>query len=82
MIMTAEITMYPFHEEFKSRIKAYIRKLAASENLKVTTYPTCTVLIGEYDPVMDVLKESIAWSHAELGKSVFITKFLPGYEAD
>ena len=82
MIMTAEITMYPFNEEFKPRIKAYINKLAASESLKVTTYPTCTVLIGEYEHVMDVLKDSIAWSHAELGKSVFITKFLPGYEAD
>lgn len=82
MIMTAEITMYPFHEEFRPKIKAYIKRLAASDDLKITTYPTCTVLIGEYDTVMDVLKESIAWSHAELGKSVFITKFLPGYEAD
>jgi uncharacterized protein YqgV (UPF0045/DUF77 family) len=81
MIMTAEITMYPFNEDFKPRIKAYIEKLSSSENLKITTYPTCTVLIGEYEQVMDVIKESIAWSHAELGKSVFLTKFLPGYEA-
>ena len=82
MIMTAEITMYPFNEDFKPKIKAYIKKLAASEGLKITTYPTCTVLIGDYDDIMDVVKESIAWSHAELGKSVFLTKFLPGYEAD
>ncbi len=82
MIMTAEITMYPFNEDFRPKIKAYIKKLAASERLKITTYPTCTVLIGDYDDIMDVVKESIAWSHAELGKSVFITKFLPGYEAD
>jgi uncharacterized protein YqgV (UPF0045/DUF77 family) len=81
MIMTAEITMYPFNEDFKPRIKAYIDKLAASEDLKITTYPTCTVIVGEYDSIMSVVKESIAWSHNELGKSVFLAKFLPGYEA-
>jgi uncharacterized protein YqgV (UPF0045/DUF77 family) len=81
MIMTAEITMYPFNEDFKPKIKAYIKKLASSENLKITTYPTCTVLVGDYDNIMDVVKDSIAWSHTELGKSVFITKFLPGYDA-
>jgi uncharacterized protein YqgV (UPF0045/DUF77 family) len=81
MIMTAEITMYPFDEDFKPKIKAYIKRLAASEDLKITTYPTCTVMIGEYDHIMDVVKESIAWSHTELGKSVFLAKFLPGYEA-
>ena len=82
MIMTAEITMYPFNEEFKPPIKAYIKKLAANERLNVTTYPTCTVMVGDFDLIMDAIRESIAWSHAELGKSVFITKFLPGYEAD
>jgi uncharacterized protein YqgV (UPF0045/DUF77 family) len=82
MIMTAEITMYPFDEDFKPKIKTYVKKLAASENLKVTTYPTCTVLIGEYDDVMNVVKESIAGSHAQLGQSGFLTKFVPGYVAD
>jgi len=82
MIMTAEITMYPFQENFIPPIQAFIDKLAAAESLEVNTYPTCTVLVGEYDVIMDVLKESMAWSHQESGKAVFVSKFIPGYQAD
>ena len=82
MIMTAEITMYPFQENFVPPIQAFIKKLAASEDLQVNTYPTCTVLVGEYDVIMDVLKESMSWSHRESGKAVFVSKFIPGYQAD
>lgn len=81
MIMTAEITMYPFQENFIPPIQAFIKKLAVSESLQVDTYPTCTVLVGEYDVIMDVLKESMAWSHRESGKAVFVGKFIPGYQA-
>jgi len=81
MIMTAEITMYPFQEDFFPPIKAFIDKLGTAETLQITTYPTCTVLVGEYDVIMDVLKESMAWSHRESGKAVFISKFIPGYQA-
>lgn len=82
MIMTAEITMYPFQENYVLPIQKFINKLAASENLKVDTFPTCTVLVGEYDVIMDVLKESMAWSYQESGKAVFVSKFIPGYQAN
>ena len=93
MIMTAEITMYPFQENFVPPIKAFIDKLAASaqsranvtsagKELQVDTFPTCTVLVGEYALIMDVLKEAMAWSPHEGGKAVFVCKFIPGYQAD
>jgi uncharacterized protein YqgV (UPF0045/DUF77 family) len=82
MIMTVEITMYPFTEEFIPPIKSFIDKLNDYANVQVDTFPTCTVLVGEYDVVMDIVRDAIAWSHRELGKSVFITKFIPGYQAD
>lgn len=82
MIMTVEITMYPFTENFVPPITAFIDRLAASQNLEVQSYPTCTVLIGDFDHIMDVLKEAMAWSHREWGKAVFVSKFLPGYRAD
>ena len=81
MIMTAEITMYPFQENYIPPIQKFITKLAASQNLKVDTFPTCTVLVGEYDLIMEVLKESMAWSYQESGNAVFVGKFIPGYEA-
>jgi hypothetical protein len=104
MIMTAEITMYPFQENFVPPIKSFVDKLATSaqsrteitsagaqsrtnitsagKELQVDTFPTCTVLVGEYALIMDVLKEAMAWSHHELGKAVFVCKFIPGYQAD
>jgi uncharacterized protein YqgV (UPF0045/DUF77 family) len=82
MIMTAEITMYPFQEDFVPAIKAFIDKLADSNKLQIDTYPTCTVLVGEYESIMDVLKEAMAWSYKETGQAVFVSKFIPGYEAD
>jgi uncharacterized protein YqgV (UPF0045/DUF77 family) len=82
MIMTAEITMYPFTENFAPPIRAFIDRLAASQNLEIKTYPTCTVLTGDFNRIMDVLKEAMAWSYREWGKAVFVSKFLPGYRAD
>ena len=90
MIMTAEITMYPFDENFVPPIKQFIDKLSnaaadvttAGHHLKVETFPTCTMLVGDYDIIMDILKEAMAWSHGEAGKAVFVAKFIPGYQAD
>lgn len=82
MIMTAEITMYPFQDDYLPPIQNFIARLAASEHLKVDTFPTCTVLVGEYDVIMEVLKESMAWSYQKSGRAVFLGKFIPGYQAD
>ena len=82
MIMTAEITMYPFQEDFVPPIQAFIDKLGAAGTVRVETFPTCTVLVGEYEVIMDLLKASMAWSHQALGKAAFVCKFIPGYQAD
>lgn len=81
MLLSAEITMYPLQEEYIPVIRAFIEKLNTFENLQVETVPTATILMGDYDVVMEVLKEAMRWSHEHQGKAVFITKFLPGYEA-
>lgn len=82
MKMTAEISMYPLREDFIPPIRGFIQQLNAYEGLQVTTYPTCTVLVGEAAVLMDALKDALAWSQGEYGRSVFITKFITGYEAD
>lgn len=84
MIMTAEITMYPFQDNYIPPIKSFIDKLAgtAGKNLRVQTFPTCTILVGEYASIMDIVNEAMQWSHSELGKAVFLCKFIPGYEAN
>ncbi|MGI9472402.1 MAG: YkoF family thiamine/hydroxymethylpyrimidine-binding protein [Rubripirellula sp.] len=80
MVITVEISMYPFREEFRSLIKDFIRKLNEIDGLKIASGSTSTVIIGDYDLVMDTLKEMFRWSLETHGKAVFVTKFLPGYQ--
>lgn len=81
MVISVEISMYPFREEYIPPIKAYIEKLNSYQGLSVKTFPTSTVIMGDYDLVMTVIKESIQWSYQQYGKAVFVTKIIPAYEA-
>lgn len=80
MVITVEISMYPFHDQFRDLIKDFIRKLNEQGEMKVTSGPTSTVIVGDYDRVMDCLKDMLRWSHESHGKAVFVTKLLPGYQ--
>jgi|TARA_B110000495_G_scaffold167807_1_gene154459 uncharacterized protein YqgV (UPF0045/DUF77 family) len=80
MVITVEISMYPFQEKFRDSIKDFIRKLNEYGELQVSSGPTSTVVIGDYDRVMQCLTEMLRWSFQQHGQAVFVTKFLPGYE--
>lgn len=82
MIMTVEISMYPFNAEYKAPIKAFIERLQTCAGLRVQPGATSTFVVGEYGAVMSALGELFAWSHDTHGKAVFVTKFIPGYEPD
>lgn len=81
MKLSVELTLYPLQEDYLPIIKQTIAKLNSFEELEVSTFPTATILIGEYEKVMAALNETIAWSYNSFGKCVFVAKFLPGYEA-
>jgi len=81
MQLSTEITMYPLQEDYRPKIKAFIDQLAATSSIKRETFPTCTVLTGDYDEVMTLLSTMMKWSHETLGRAVFVVKFLPDYEA-
>ena len=74
--------MYPLRQEFIIPIKAVINKLNSFEGLRVNTFTTATTLIGDYDIVMNAIKETLAWSYEEYGTAVFVTKLIPGYDPD
>lgn len=81
MKLTAEISMYPMAENFIEPIRAFIQQLNVYDEIQVTTYPTATVLVGEHEVLMDALKDALGWSQTNFGTSVFVTKFITGYEA-
>ena len=70
MIATAEISLYPLHENYEEVIIEYILKLRQYEGLRVETNGMSTQVFGEYDTLMAALT---AESKAvfESGKAVF-----------
>ncbi len=80
MVSTAEISMYPFVENYRELIKEFIKKLSDYEDLQITPGSTATVIVGEYDRLMECVTDMMRWSHEEQGRAVFVVKFLPGYD--
>lgn len=81
MIVTVDISMYPLDPNFRELVQDFIKKLESHQGLRVNPGATSTVVIGEYQCVMDAITELFAWSHSEHGQSVFVTKFILDYEA-
>jgi uncharacterized protein YqgV (UPF0045/DUF77 family) len=82
MMLTVEISMYPLADNYLEPIRAFIGRLNTYADLRVTTYPTATVLVGEHAAVMAALGDALTWSQQQFGKSVFVTKFITDYEAE
>jgi len=79
--LSVEISLYPSNEDFVPPIKAFIAALNRYPELQVQTFPTATVVMGEHDRVMDILKVEMKAHRTQYGMGIFVTKFLPGYEA-
>ena len=81
MEVTIDISLYPNREEFIPPIDGFIEKINSFSNLKVTTFPTSTVVQGEYDYAMNAVQETIAACYREYNMAVYVAKIIPGYEA-
>lgn len=79
MKLSAELTLYPLQNDYLPAIKATIEKLNTFADIRVQTFPTATVVMGDYDAVMALVKSIVAWSYENFGKCVFVVKFLPDY---
>lgn len=81
MKLSVEISMYPFNENYIPPIKGFIDWLNQQDGIKIQTVPTSTLITGDYDRVMDLLRDGLKYSYETYGKAVFVTKFLPNHEA-
>ena len=81
MNVTIDISMYPNKEDFIPPIKGFIEKINCYEDLKITTFPTSTVVQGEYIHAMKAVQETIAKCYEEFNMAVYVAKIIPGYEA-
>lgn len=81
MILTAEISLYPTDKDFVPPIKSFIARLNRYDGIKVQTSPTATIVVGDHDTVMDIIKRETKAHREEFGMGIFVTKLIPGYEA-
>ena len=81
MKLSIEITMYPLEDKYLPIIENFIEHLKSYNDIKLEIFPTSTVIVGDFDTVIGILSSSIKWSVNNKDKAVFITKFLPNYQA-
>ena len=81
MKVTIDVSMYPNREDFIPPIDGFIKKINCYGDLKIATFPTSTIIQGEYDHAMNAVQETIAACYKEFNMAVYVTKIIPGYEA-
>jgi len=81
MEVTIDVSMYPNREDFIPLIDGFIARINQFDNLKITTFPTSTVVQGEYSHAMQAVQQTIADCYKEFNMAVYVMKIIPGYKA-
>jgi len=76
MRIAVDISLYPLDKNFLPPIQDVIERLNSYESLEVVTNPMSTQIRGEYETVMQALKQEIRVSLEQLPKAVFAIKIL------
>ena len=79
--VTIDVSMYPNKENFIPPIKGFIKTINTYSDLKITTFPTSTVVQGEYHHAMNSVKETISVCQKEFDNAVYVMKVIPNYKA-
>ena len=76
MKVAVDISLYPLDAEFIPPIKDVIARFNEHDGLEVWTNGMSTQLVGEFDDVMDALRQEIGTTFEQLPKAVFAIKIL------
>jgi len=76
MRITAEISFYPLTDDYAVGIKAFLDRMAAHPEIRLETNPVSTLVFGEHETVMNLLRDEMARSFEEYGTAIFVCKFV------
>ncbi len=76
MQVAVDISLYPLDENFIPPIKDVIARLNGYDDIEVWTNAMSTQLLGEFDVVMDALRNEIGTTFEQLPKAVFAIRIL------
>ena len=74
MKVAVDISLYPLDAEFLPPIKDVIDRLNTHDNLEVWTNAMSTQVVGDFEEVMDALKQEIGTTFEQIPKGVFVMK--------
>ncbi|MFT6733990.1 MAG: hypothetical protein ACJAS9_002185 [Polaribacter sp.] len=78
MKISAEISLYPLDSEYLSIIKDIVGRLNQDKRVSCYTNTMSSQIFGQFDDVLDVVKETLQYSFKTYGKQVLVAKFLNG----
>ena len=76
MKASIDISLYPLTEDYLPAIQTFISNLSQYDDIAITRNDLSTQMFGDYDRVMDILKQEIRLSWETYGKGIFVVKFL------
>ena len=76
MTVSVDISLYPLTENYEPPIIGFIEQLRQRPGIEVATNQLTTQLTGDYDAVMDALRESMRPTLAGATKCSFVIKVL------
>lgn len=76
MEVAVDISLYPLDADFIPPIKDVIARLNEHDDLSVTTNPMSTQIRGDFDVVMDALRQELRTTFEQVPKAVFAIKIL------
>ncbi|MDX1507619.1 MAG: YkoF family thiamine/hydroxymethylpyrimidine-binding protein [Woeseiaceae bacterium] len=76
MKVAVDISLYPLNEHYIEPIKDVIERLNGHDGIEVWTNAMSTQLFGDYDDVMDALRQEIAATFDSNPKAVFTIRIL------
>jgi len=74
MKVAVDISLYPLDADFLPPIKDVIARLNTHEGLEIWTNAMSTQIVGEFDDVMDALRQEIGTTFESIPKGVFVMK--------
>ena len=83
MHLSVELSMYPLQNDYKAKIKDFLKLLNDSNsgtdnNIEIRTTNMSTRIFGDFDTVNSLLNAAMKESMQRYGKIVFVCKYLQG----
>ena len=76
MQISVEISKYPLSAEYIPAIQSFIDRMNIYASLKIITNTMSTQVFGDFDDVMDAIKNEMKASFSQDLKQVMVMKFI------